>query len=93
MSFEQFENQARLYIVGALDDEETAAFHEARQSFGDRAEAVIEECQVLNAAFALSLRPTAPKLAAKERLMALVQRSLRENGNGHRQSDPPGWLS
>ena len=30
MNFEQFENQARLYIVGALDDAETAAFQQAR---------------------------------------------------------------
>ena len=93
MSFDQFENQARLYVVGALDDEERATFEQARESFGDRAEAVLEECQVLNAAFALSLRPNAPKLAAKERLMSLVQRSLRENGHTRRQSDPPDWLT
>jgi hypothetical protein len=80
MSFEQFENQARLYVVGALDDAETAAFQAARAHFGERAEAFISECRKLNAAFALSLRPRAPKVDAKERLMSLIQKSLGERG-------------
>lgn len=78
MRFEEFENQARLYIVGALDDAETVAFSEARKQFGERAELFINECQQLNAAFALSLRPRAPKVDAKERLMALIRKSMRE---------------
>ncbi len=81
MNFEQFENQARLYIVGALDDAELAAFQKARGEFGERAEAFIRECRRLNAAFALSLRPRAPKVNAKERLMELIQRSLRDPGH------------
>ena len=80
MNFDEFENQARLYVVGALDDGETAAFQSARARYGARAEAFIRECQRLNEAFALSLRPKAPKIDAKERLMALIQRSLRESG-------------
>ena len=80
MNFEEFENQARLYVVGALDDAETVAFQEARARYGARAEAFICECQRLNEAFALSLRPKAPKIDAKERLMSLIQRSLREGG-------------
>ena len=83
MSFEEFENQARLYIVGALDDMETAAFSEARKQFGERAEAFINECSRLNAAFALSLRPRAPKIDAKERLMALIQKSMGDRSDGH----------
>ena len=79
MNFDEFENQARLYVVGALDDAETAAFQEARARFGARAEAFIRECQRLNEAFALSLRPKAPKVDAKERLMSLIQRSLRDH--------------
>ena len=75
MNFEEFENQARLYVVGALDDAEMAAFEEARQEYGERAELLIQECRRLNAAFALSLRPRAPKVDAKERLMALIQKS------------------
>ena len=82
MSFEEFENQARLYIVGALDDAETLAFSEARKEFGERAEAFLNECQRLNAAFALSLRPRAPKIDAKERLMRLIQKSMHDRSDG-----------
>ena len=86
MNFEEFENHARLYIVGALDDAETVAFSEARKEFGERAEAFINECERLNAAFALSLRPRAPKIDAKERLMALIQKSMRDQADGqHRR--------
>jgi hypothetical protein len=82
MSFEEFENQARLYVVGALDDTEMTAFDDARQEFGARAEAFITECRRLNAAFALSLRPRAPKVDAKEKLMNLIQKSLGEQNTG-----------
>lgn len=78
MKFEEFENKARLYVVGALDEEETAAFEKAREKFGERAETFIHECRKLSAAFALSLRPRAPKMDAKERLMALIQKSLEQ---------------
>jgi hypothetical protein len=80
MSFDEFENQARLYIVGALDDAEMAAFERARMEFGERAELFIRECDQLNAAFALSLRPRAPKVDAKKRLMSLIQKSMRDTG-------------
>ncbi len=86
MSFEQFENQARLYVVGALDDSELPEFEAARGTFGECAENFIHECQRLNAAFALSLRPQAPKAEAKERLMSLIHESLsksaRHGANG-----------
>ena len=76
MNFEEFENQARLYVVGALDDAEMDAFEQAREEFGARAESFIQDCRKLNAAFALSLRPRAPKVDAKERLMSLIQKSM-----------------
>ena len=80
MNFEEFENLARLYVVGALEDAEMLAFEEARKEFGERAESLIQECRKLNAAFALSLRPHAPKVDAKERLMALIQKSTSHRG-------------
>ena len=43
MNFEEFENLARLYVVGALEDGEEEAFLEARQDFGARAEELIAE--------------------------------------------------
>jgi hypothetical protein len=78
MSFEEFEHQARLYVVGALEHEELGAFEDARRSFGAQAEACIIECRRLNEVFALTLRPQAPRQEAKDRLMSLIQKSLRE---------------
>ena len=89
MSFEQFENQARLYVVGALDDEEMAAFEQARKEFGPRAEAFVQECRKLSAAFALSLRPRAPKVDAKEKLMALIRKSNQGQENFSRRPPRP----
>jgi hypothetical protein len=82
MTFEEFEDQARLYVVGALDPGEIAAFDAARRGHGARAEACINDCRRLNTAFALTLRPHAPQHDAKEKLMSLIQKSLRErSGN------------
>lgn len=82
MSFEEFEDQARLCVVGALDEAEAAAFEAVRRVHGAKGEACIRECLRLNAAFALTLRPRAPKEDAKERLMALIEKSQREkSGN------------
>ena len=78
MSFEEFEHQARLYVLEAMDDDERASFEAARRQFGQPAESVIEECKRLNAAFALALRPQPPKREAKAKLMASIQKSLAE---------------
>jgi hypothetical protein len=81
MSFEEFENLARLYVVGALDEMEVPIFTKARQDFGDRGEEIIADCQKLNAAFALSLRPQPPKEDAKAKLMGLIQKSMGKGRN------------
>jgi hypothetical protein len=78
MSFEEFQHHARLYVLGALDEEEMVAFEEGRRAFGAAAETFLDECRQLNSAFALSLRPQAPRADAKERLMAMVRESLRQ---------------
>ncbi len=80
MSFEEFENKARLYVLGALDEEETAAFHDARQKFGREAEEVIKECRKLNSVFALSLRPNLPKPETKALLMAKIRAAMKRAG-------------
>ena len=41
MSFEEFQNCARLFVVGALEPDETAEFETARREFGEKAEAFI----------------------------------------------------
>ena len=73
MSFEEFQNQARLYVIGALEPQETEAFELARKQFGRKADDYIAECYSLHEAFALSLRPAKSSEVLKERLMAMVR--------------------
>jgi hypothetical protein len=73
MNFEEFQNRARLYVIGALDDGELGEFKKARAKFGQKAEACITECYRLHEAFALSLRPARSSQALKERLMEMVR--------------------
>jgi hypothetical protein len=73
MNFEQFQNQSRLYVIGALDPEELEAFEQARRKFGKKADDFISKCYALHEAFALSLRPAKSSDAIKERLMAMVK--------------------
>ncbi len=73
MSFEEFQNRSRLYVIGALEPEEMEEFESAREKFGQRAEDFIGECYALHEAFALSLRPAKSSAAIKERLMSMVQ--------------------
>jgi hypothetical protein len=73
MSFEEFQNQARLYVIGALEADETQAFELARKEFGQKAEDFIADCYGMHEAFALSLRPAKSSDALKERLMAMVR--------------------
>ncbi len=73
MSFEEFQNRSRLYVIGALESEEMEEFERARKKFGQKAEDFIGECYTLHEAFALSLRPAKSSAAIKERLMSMVQ--------------------
>jgi hypothetical protein len=73
MNFDQFQNQSRLYVIGALEPEELEEFEKARKKFGKKAEDFITKCYALHEAFALSLRPAKSSEAIKERLMAMVK--------------------
>ena len=73
MNFEQFQNQSRLYVIGALEPEEIDEFEKTRKKFGKKAEDLITKCYALHEAFALSLRPAKSSDAIKERLMAMVK--------------------
>jgi hypothetical protein len=73
MSFDEFQNQSRLYVIGALEPEELEEFERARQKFGKKAEEFITECYGLHEAFALSLQPAKASGAIKERLMSMVR--------------------
>ncbi|HEY8649736.1 MAG TPA: hypothetical protein VIL70_02360 [Chthoniobacterales bacterium] len=73
MNFEEFQNRARLYVIGALEDGETEEFEQARVQFGQEAENFITKCYRLHEAFALSLRPAKSSDALKNRLMQMVR--------------------
>ena len=73
MNFEQFQNQARLFVIGALDAEEIFEFEKARRKFGQQAEEFIAKCYSLSEAFALSLKPTKASDQIKARLMEMVR--------------------
>jgi hypothetical protein len=73
MSFEEFQNRSRLYVIGALETEELDEFEQARKQFGQKGEDFIGECYALHEAFALSLRPAKSSVALKERLMSMVR--------------------
>jgi hypothetical protein len=73
VNFKEFQNQSRLYVIGALEPEEVEEFEKARKKFGKKAEDYIGECYGLHEAFVLSLRPAKSSTAIKERLMAMVR--------------------
>lgn len=73
MNFSEFQNQARLYVIGALEAEELEEFEKARKKFGKKGEEFITKCYALHEAFALSLRPAKASAAIKDRLMAMVR--------------------
>ena len=80
MNSEDFENKARLYVLGALDDDELTRFEEDRHQLGPAAERVIQECERLNSIFALSLKPTPPKATTKQKLLDMVNAAMMSQG-------------
>jgi len=81
MSFEEFQNCARLYVIGALEPEELQEFEAARKQYGTKAEDFINQCYGLHEAFALSLKPAKASSSIKDRLMSMV-RERSQNGPG-----------
>ncbi len=73
MSFEEFQNRSRLYVIGALESQELDEFEAARKDFGQKAEDFIGECYALHEAFALSLKPAKASNDLKNRLMSMVR--------------------
>ena len=73
MNFEEFQNRAPLYVLGALDTGEMAEVEEAKREFGQKAKDCIRKCYASRDAFALTLRPAEVSVALKERLMSMVR--------------------
>jgi len=84
MTFEEFQYLARLYVVGALDDDEMSQFRNGRKQFGRRAEEFINECRKLNAAFALSLQPQQPHPDTKEKLLTRIREAAIQQNSSPR---------
>ena len=74
MNFEKFQNQSRLYVIGALESEEVEEFEREREKFGKKAEDFVTQCCALHEAFALSLRSLKASAALKEQLMSMVRK-------------------
>ena len=81
MSFEEFQNSARLYVIGALEPEELQDFEAARKQYGSAAEDFINQCYGLHEAFALSLKPAKASDAIKDKLMAMVRERQDQPGS------------
>jgi hypothetical protein len=73
MNFEEFQNQSRLYVIGALEPEELEEFEKERKKAGKKAEDFVTQCYALHEAFALSLRSARASAAIKERLMSMLR--------------------
>ena len=71
MSFREFQRQAGLYVVGALDLTEIKEFEQARKEFGQNAEDVVKECHALHENFALTLQSVKSSDALKQRLWSM----------------------
>ena len=80
MSFEEFQNAARLYVIGALEPAELRKFEAARKQFGSAGEDFINQCYGLHEAFALSHKPAKASRAIKEKLMTMVRGLQRQSG-------------
>jgi len=85
MNFEEFQNQSRLYVIGALEPEELEEFERERKKSGKKAEDFVTQCYALHEALALSLR-SAKASAVKERVMAMV-RERKQVTNGRNAAD------
>jgi len=73
MNFEEFQNQSRFYVVGALEPGEVEEFEREREKFGEKAEDLVTRCYALHEAFALSLRSPKASAAITEQLMSMLR--------------------
>ena len=76
MTFDEFKNRARLFVIGALYPQEIEAFMRARKEFGIKAEAFVRECYALRDTFALSLRPESSRDRLKHRVALMAHRQI-----------------
>ena len=78
MTFEDFQNHARLYVIGALYPNELVEFEDATARFGAKAKTFIRDCYKLRDAFALSLRSPESGAVLKERVLSMARGQKRQ---------------
>lgn len=73
MNFEEFQNQSRFYVVGALEPGDVEEFERERKKFGKKAEDFVTQCYALHEELALSLRSLKASAVIEEQLMSMVR--------------------
>ena len=76
MDFDEFQNCAPLYVIGALEPEEIKDFEEGLERFGEKAKQLLRHCRALHESFALRVRPRKSLVTLKERVMSRVRSKL-----------------
>jgi len=74
MTFEEFQNYARLYVLGALEPQEIARFEFAKEQYGPAAQEFVDECNCRRERLELSLKPAKKLEAIKAQLLSMVSR-------------------
>jgi len=77
MNFDEFQNQSRLYVIGALEPGEVEEFESERKKSGKKAEDFIGRCHALHEAFELSVRPVKASVAIREQVMSMMRERKR----------------
>jgi len=80
MNFDEFQNQSRLYVIGALEPEEVEEFERERKKSGKKAEDFVTHCYALHEAFALSVRPPKDSATITEQLMSMMRERKKVTG-------------
>jgi len=74
MTFEAFQNYARLYVIGALELDEMEKFERAREQYGSAAGECLDECNRAHESLQLSLKSAEKARSIKTGLLSLVSR-------------------
>ena len=73
MDFDEFQNYAPLYVIGALEPAEIKDFEEGLERFGEKAKGLVRHCYALHESFALRVRPRKSLVTMKERVISRVR--------------------
>lgn len=80
MDFDEFQNYAPLYVIGALEPAEIKNFEEGLEKFGEKAKHLVRHCHALHESLALSVRPRRSLVTLKKRVLSRVRSKLLAEG-------------